>query len=105
MNRSCLEGPLTTHCARCRYWNANGGIGCGCPFPIAWCGAFSAMEKLYSANSGDTIAVASKNGNPRHGTIIKKNMPTDEALVRLDDGTLMWVDAINILWEDKNENA
>ena len=48
MPKSCFDGYLTDECAKCEYWNkwANGEpcCGCGCPFPISECEAFSRME-------------------------------------------------------------
>lgn len=42
--KNCLEEYLTSKCKYCEFWKdgtTNEGIGCACPFPISYCGAFS----------------------------------------------------------------
>ena len=39
---NCFEGYLTSKCKDCEFWkDTNEEIGCGCPFPISHCEAFS----------------------------------------------------------------
>jgi len=55
------------------------------------------MELLDQAEYGETVETKA------HGTgiVLKKDMDSVEALVRFSDGTLMWVDSLQLSYPNK----